>query len=95
MGFVCQGYALAPIEPADAEKYVNLQLDCMEQTYDPIYFGQARGKLHRSPPRRTQQIPRRLHRHPPPHRARLFAYDVPGWTPDGGLSCSIGAHRLG
>jgi len=39
MGFVCQGrYALAPIEPTDAEKYVNLQLDCMEQTYDPIYF---------------------------------------------------------
>ena len=22
----------------------------------------------------------------------FFAYDVPGWTPDGGLSCSIGAH---
>ena len=21
----------------------------------------------------------------------FFAYDVPGWTPDGGLSCSIGA----
>ena len=39
MGFVCQGrYALAPIEPTDAEKYVNLQLDCMEQTYDPLYF---------------------------------------------------------
>ena len=39
MGFVCKGrYALAPIEPTDAEKYVNLQLDCMEQTYDPLYF---------------------------------------------------------
>ena len=22
----------------------------------------------------------------------FFAYEVPGWTPDGGLSCSIGAH---
>ena len=79
MGFVCQGrYALAPIEPTDAEKYVNLQLDCMEQTYDPIYFdtlGESFTARHLSSPTVRG----------------FFAYDVPGWTPESGLSCSIGA----
>ena len=93
MGFVCQGrYALAPIEPTDAEKYVNLQLDCMEQTYDPIYFdtlGESFTARHRA--ERNEYL-EDFHRHLSSPTVRgFFAYDVPGWTPDGGLSCSIGA----
>ena len=92
MGFVCQGrYALAPIEPTDAEKYVNLQLDCMEQTYDPIYFdtlGESFTARHRA--ERNEYL-EDFHRHLSSPTVRgFFAYEVPGWTPDGGLSCSIG-----
>ena len=93
MGFVCQGrYVLAPIEPTDAEKYVNLQLDCMEQTYDPLYFdalGESFTARHRI--ERGDYL-EDFHRHLSSPTVRgFFAYDVPGWTPDGGLSCSIGA----
>ena len=93
MGFVCQGrYALAPIEPTDAEKYVNLQLDCMEQTYDPIYFdtlGESFTARHRA--ERNEYL-EDFHRHLSSPTVRgFFAYEVPGWTPNGGLSCSIGA----
>lgn len=92
MGFVCQGrYALAPIEPTDAEKYVNLQLDCMEQTYDPIYFdalGESFTARHRA--ERNEYL-EDFHRHLASPTVRgFFAYEVPGWTPDGGLSCAVG-----
>lgn len=64
----------------------------MEQTYDPIYFdtlGESFTARHRA--ERNEYL-EDFHRHLSSPTVRgFFAYDVPGWTPDGGLSCSIGA----
>ena len=83
---------LAPIEPADPEKYVDLQLDCMDQTYDPLYnatLGESFTARHRA---ERDEYLEDFHRHISSPTVRgFFAYEVPGWTPESGLSCSIGA----
>ena len=92
MGFVCQGrYVLTPLEATDAEKYVNLQLDCMEQTYDPLYnatLGESFTARHRA---EYGDYLEDFHRHLAAPTVRgFFAYEVPGWTPESGLSCAVG-----
>ncbi len=89
MGFVCNGrYVLKPVSAEDAERYVDLQLDCLEQTYSHIIdpdFG-ARQRTERD------SWIREFRENVSVAGARAFlAYEVPGWTPEGGLSCAVGS----
>lgn len=89
MGFVCNGrYVLKPVSAEDAERYVDLQLDCLEQTYSHIIdpdFG-ARQRTERD------SWIREFRENVSVAGARAFlAYEVSGWTPEGGLSCAVGS----
>lgn len=88
MGFVCNGrYVLAPVDSADAEKYVDLLHDCMEETYaamaDPGFMARRRANRHESIEEFAEEVTA-------PGSRGFLAFAVPGWTPQGGLSCSIG-----
>ncbi|MEX3610691.1 GNAT family N-acetyltransferase [Rothia sp. LK2588] len=89
MGFVCNGrYVITPVDAADAETYVNLQLDCLEETYpaiiDPAFGSRMRAGRAELDEEFAENIA-------DPATRAFLAYDVPGWTPHAGLTCAIGA----
>lgn len=89
MGFAVDGrYILSPVGAEDGELYVELQLQCLAQTYntlvDPEFGARQRAaaaNLHRE---FTENIAA-------PGVRAFFAYENPQWTPASGASCSVGA----
>lgn len=89
MGFVCNGrYVVSPVDASDAEKYVDLQLDCLAETYreigDPGFGERMRAE-------RSELIAEYKENIAAPGARAFLAYEVPGWTPSSGLSCAVGA----
>lgn len=88
MGFVADGrYVLAPVGAEDAEKYVDLQLRCLAETYNELVdsgFGarQAAG--------RDSWLEEFAENIAAPGARAFFAYENPAWMPAGGLSCAVG-----
>lgn len=89
MGFVCNGrYVLEPATAEDAEKYVDLLHDCMEETYsaiaDPGFMARRRASKAESIEEFVDEVSN-------PAARCFLAYEVPGWTSVGGLTCAVGA----
>lgn len=88
MGFAVSGrYILSPVGTEDGSTYVELQLQCLAQTYNTLVdpeFGA-----------RQRTAAETLHREfaenivAPGVRA-FFAYENPQWTPTSGTSCTVG-----
>lgn len=88
MGFAVGGrYVLAPVEQADAQKYVDLQLDCLAETYnelvDPGFGERQRAEREGWLKEFDQNISA-------PEVRAFFAYENPAWQPVAPLSCSMG-----
>ncbi|QNV40065.1 GNAT family N-acetyltransferase [Rothia amarae] len=89
MGFVCNGrYVLEPAAADEAEKYVNLLHDCMEETYSAIADP---GFMVRRRAARDESIEEFMEEVNGPGVRCFLAYEVPRWTSQGGLSCAVGA----
>lgn len=89
MGFVAHGrYVLAPAGLEDAAKYVDLYITCLGEAYREL-TDDGFPQRHREN-RENLLADYRENVTAPGSRAWL-AYEVPGWTPAGGLSCAIGA----
>ncbi|WP_346845742.1 GNAT family N-acetyltransferase [uncultured Rothia sp.] len=89
MGFVCKGrFVLEPAGADDAEKYVDLLHNCMEETYAPIADP---GFMLRRRAGRNESIEEFAEEISHPGVRCFLAYEVPGWTSEGGLSCTVSA----
>ncbi|QRZ61670.1 GNAT family N-acetyltransferase [Rothia sp. ZJ932] len=89
MGFVVDGrYVLAPVEVGDANKYVDLQLRCLAETYPQLLHPDF---AERQEAQRDSWLKEFATNIADPAARAFFAYETPGWTPSGGLSCVIGA----
>lgn len=88
MGFVADGrYVVAPVGTEDAEKYVDLQLRCLAETYNGLVdpgFGA------RQSANRDGWLEEFAENISAPGARAFFAYENPAWTPAGGLSCAVG-----
>lgn len=88
MGFVCEGrYVLEPAIAEDAEKYVDVQLDCLEETYREL-IGPEFGQVQRA--ERANWVEEFTENISTAGARAFLAYEVPDWTPEGGLSCAVG-----
>ncbi len=89
MGFVCQGrYVLEPVSADDSEKYIDLYLDCLAETYNPLFGEGFEASMRASRGEKIAELRETL---AVPGARAFLAYEVPGWTPEGGLSCAVGA----
>lgn len=88
MGFAVEGrYILVPVEPADAQKYVDLQLDCLAETYNELVdagFGE------RQRAERDSWLKEFDQNITAPKVRAFFAYENPAWQPGAPLSCAMG-----
>lgn len=89
MGFVCDGrYVLAPVDHTDAEKYVDLQLDCLAETYRALADSGYEARMRANRPSLIEEFKENT---ATPGARAFLAYQVPGWTAASGISCSVGA----
>lgn len=89
MGFVANGrYVLAPAGVEDAATYVDLQIDCLGETYADL-ADEGFAARHRAD--RANLLAEFVENVSAPGARAWLAYEVPGWTPAGGLSCAVGA----
>ncbi|MDO4897881.1 MAG: N-acetyltransferase [Rothia sp. (in: high G+C Gram-positive bacteria)] len=88
MGFAVDGrYVLAPVEATDGQKYVDLQLTCLDETYRDIIdpgFG-ARQRAVRDG--LLEEFEQNM---AAPGVRAFFAYENPAWQPGAPLACSVG-----
>ena len=88
MGFICEGrYIIEPLVPQDAPKYIDLLLECMSETYDPL-IAPGYGAKHRV--NREEMLERAAEDFARPDARAFLAYDNPAWEPGVSLSCAVG-----
>lgn len=89
MGFVANGrYVLTAVEGKDAHAYVDLQIRCLGETYTGI-TDEGFAARHRA--NKDNLLKEFAENIAIPGARAWLAYEVPGWTPEGGLSCAISA----
>ena len=90
MGFACEGrYVLVPVDESDAAQYVDLQLDCLAETYRELSDSGYEARMRAQRPELLQEFAENI---TTPGARAFLAYEVPGWTTASGLSCALGAH---
>lgn len=89
MGFVCNGrYVLDAVTEAGANKYVDLQIRCLGETYSDITDAEFAARHRADKANLLEEFAENI---AAPGARAWLAYEVPGWTPSGGLSCAVGA----